>query len=64
MSIKVACKDYGFDCEYVTEDKSGSKLIEQLRSHFENEHGIDYSSEFLIQMIVNKGHSRESITNM
>lgn len=63
MTIKVACRDYGFECEYVTEGKNGSKLIERLRSHFEDEHGIDYSSEFLIQMIVNKGHSRESITN-
>lgn len=64
MSIKVACKDYGFDCEYVIEGKNGPKLIAQLRSHFEDEHGIDYSSEFLIQIIVNKGHSRESITDM
>jgi predicted small metal-binding protein len=63
MTIKVACKDYGFECEYVTEGKNGSHLIEQLRSHFEDEHGIDYSSEFLIQMIINKGHSRESITS-
>ncbi len=64
MAIKLACKDYGFDCEYAIEGESGSKIIEQLRSHFEAEHGIDYSSEFLIQMIINKGHSRESITNM
>ena len=62
MTIKLACKDYGFECEYEAEGESGQKMIEQLRAHFEEEHGIDYSSEFLIQMIMNKGHSRESIT--
>ena len=62
MTIKLSCKDYGFECDYAAEGESGSKLVEQLRSHFEDEHGIDYSPEFLIQMVVNKGHSRASIT--
>ncbi len=62
MTIKLSCKDYGFECEYTAEGESGSKLIEQLRSHFDAEHGIEYSSEFLIQMVINKGHSRQSIT--
>jgi predicted small metal-binding protein len=62
MTIKLACKDYGFECEYVVEGEGGSKLLEQLRSHFEDEHGIDYAPEFLIQMVTNKGHSRESLT--
>ncbi len=62
MMIKLSCKDYGFECEYDAEGENGSKLIEQLRSHFDAEHGIEYSSEFLIQMVINKGHSRESIT--
>ncbi|MCH8324350.1 MAG: DUF1059 domain-containing protein [Thaumarchaeota archaeon] len=60
--IKLACKEYGFECEYVAEGECDTKLIEQLRSHFDAEHGIDYSSEFIIQMVMNKGHTRESIT--
>ncbi len=62
MMIKLACKEYGFECEYVVEGECDTKLIEQLRSHFDAEHGIDYSSEFVIQMVLNKGHTRESIT--
>ena len=62
MLIKLACKEYGFECEYVVEGECDTKLIEQLRSHFDAEHGIDYSSEFVIQMVMNKGHTRESIT--
>ncbi len=59
--IKLACKEYGFECEYVVEGECDTKLIEQLRTHFDAEHGIDYSSEFVIQMVLNKGHTRESI---
>ncbi len=62
MKIKLECKDYGFECNYVVEEECDTKLIEQLRSHFDAEHGIDYSSEFIIQMVTNKGHTRESIT--
>jgi len=62
MMIKLACKEYGFECEYVVEGECDTKLVEQLRSHFDAEHGIDYSSEFVIQMVLNKGHTRESIT--
>jgi len=62
MMIKLECKEYGFECEYVIEGECNTKLIEQLRSHFDAEHGIDYSSEFIIQMVMNKGHTRESIT--
>ncbi len=62
MMIKLACKEYGFECEYVVEGECDTKLVEELRSHFDAEHGIDYSSEFIIQMVMNKGHTRESIT--
>ena len=62
MTIRLACKDYGFECDFVAEGEGGQKLVDQLRSHFDEEHGIDYDSEFLIQMVINKGFSRESIT--
>ncbi len=62
MMIRLTCRDYGFECDYTVEGQSGSELIKQLRSHFDSEHGIDYDSEFLIQMVINKGHSRESLT--
>ena len=61
MAIKLFCKDYGFECDFELEGRKSLMLIEKLREHFENEHGIDYSTDAIIQMIVNKGHSRESI---
>ena len=36
-------------------------LIEKLRNHFEEEHGLDYTIEAVTQMITNRGHSLESI---
>lgn len=63
MTIKLACSDYGFECEFVLEGEKSLTLIKKLKDHFDNEHGIDYSVDALIQMIVNKGHSRDSIRN-
>ena len=62
MMIKLECKEYGFECEYVVEEECDTKLIDKLRSHFDAEHGINYSSEFIIQMVMNKGLTRQSIT--
>ncbi|MEM3143951.1 MAG: DUF1059 domain-containing protein [Candidatus Nitrosotenuis sp.] len=61
MSIKLTCKDYGFECDFVVEGEKSLTLIKTLRDHFESEHGIDYSVDAIIQMIINKGHSRISI---
>lgn len=63
MTIKLACRDYGFECEFELEGKKSLSLVEKLREHFEQEHGIEYSTDAVIQMIVNRGHSRESIRN-
>ena len=63
MTIKLACVEYGFECDYVLEGKKSLSLIKKLRDHMESEHGIDYSVDAIIQMIVNMGHSRDSIRN-
>lgn len=63
MTIKLECSDYGFECNFVLEGKKSLALIEKLREHFEKEHGIDYSTDVVIQMIINRGHSRNSIVN-
>ena len=63
MTIKLSCADYGFECDFILEGKKSLTLIQKLRGHMENEHGIDYSVDAIIQMIVNKGHSRDSIRN-
>ncbi len=61
MIIKLECQDYGFECDFVLQEEKTLTMIKQLREHFEEEHGIDYSVDAMIQMIVNRGHSRDSI---
>ena len=63
MGIELICEDYGFECKFSLKGEKNLTLIEKLREHFEQEHGIDYTTDAVIQMIVNKGHSRESILN-
>ena len=61
MSITLACQDYGFECSFRLDGEASVPLIERLRDHFESEHGIDYPTDAVIQMAVNRGHSLESI---
>ena len=61
MTLKLRCEDYGFECNFVLDEEKTVGLIEKLRDHFEEEHGIDYTVEAITQMITNRGHSLESI---
>lgn len=61
MTIKLRCEDYGFECDYILEGEKSVSLLEQLRGHFEEEHGIEYTAEVITQMVMNRGHSLESI---
>ena len=61
MTLKLRCDDYGFECEFILDGEKTIGLIEELRNHFEEEHGIDYTIEAVTQMIQNRGHSLESI---
>ena len=61
MTLKLRCDDYGFECEFILDGEKTVGLIEELRNHFEEEHGIDYTIEVVTQMIQNRGHSLESI---
>lgn len=63
MTIRLACHDYGFECNFILEGNANLSLVRKLREHFDTEHGIDYSEEAIIQMLVNMGHPRESIKN-
>ena len=59
MTLKIKVSDYGFDDDCVITGEA-DEVIEKFRSHMEEEHGIDYSKEAVIQMITNRGHSLES----
>jgi len=51
MNLK--CSDYGFECEYKAEGEV-EQVIEEFRKHTEEEHGIDYSKEAIMQFILRK----------
>lgn len=57
MTAKVRCHDYGFDCEFVLDEEASGSMIQKLRDHFEDEHGIDYTIETVKQMLTNRGYS-------
>jgi predicted small metal-binding protein len=63
MTFKLICSDYGFECGFILSGEKSLSMIKKLRDHFEKEHGIDYSVDAVIQMLVNKGHTRDSIRN-
>jgi len=48
---KLTCAFYGFECEFVTEGKL-EDVIDKFKIHTEDEHGIDYSKEALMQFII------------
>ncbi len=63
MTFKLTCSDYGFECGFALDGNESLSMIKKLKDHFEHEHGIDYSVDAIIQMLVNKGYTRDSIRN-
>ena len=53
MTIKLCCSDYGFDCDFITEGVI-EQVIQEFGKHTEIVHGIDYSKEVLMQLILRK----------
>ena len=52
---KLRCRDYGFDCDFISEAPEVAKVIEDYGKHSEEEHGIEYSKESLMQFILRQG---------
>ena len=48
---KLKCSDYGFECEFIAEGEM-EQVIKEFGKHTEEEHGIDYSKEALMQFIL------------
>lgn len=48
---RLRCADYGFECEFVSEGEI-EKVLEEFRKHTDEEHGIDYTKEALMQFIL------------
>lgn len=53
--VKLVCRDYGFDCDFVAEAADIAQVIAAYGKHSEEEHGIEYSKEALMQFIIRKG---------
>ncbi len=53
MTIKLCCVDYGFECEFISEGEADS-VISQFGKHTYEEHGIEYTKEVLMQVILRK----------
>ena len=49
--VKITCRDYGFECDYVIEGEV-EYVIDEYRKHSNEEHGIEYSPEALTQVIL------------
>ncbi len=52
---KLVCKEYGFECSFVSEGNNVSEVIEKFGKHTLDEHGIEYSEEALMQFIIRQG---------
>jgi predicted small metal-binding protein len=52
--VKLVCRDYGFDCSFLVEDTELSSVIEKFGKHTEEEHGIEYSKEAIMQFILRR----------
>jgi len=50
---KLRCSDYGFECDFAIEGEIES-VITQFGNHTNEEHGIEYSKEALMQIILRK----------
>lgn len=49
--VKISCNHYGFDCDFEINGDS-SEVIEKYQKHSINEHGIEYSTEGLNQLLL------------
>ena len=61
MALKLRCEEYGFECKFIIDGEETLDSISNLRDHFDEAHGIDYTIEAVTQMIANRGYSLQSI---
>jgi len=51
------CSDYGFPCEFKTKGKP-VEVINEFKSHMDDEHGIDYSKKTVLRIVLRKENSK------
>ncbi|MBT3761911.1 MAG: DUF1059 domain-containing protein [Candidatus Nitrosopelagicus sp.] len=58
MVIELVCKDYGYDCDFVTEGENVEDVMKEFGKHSDEEHGLWYSDESLKQIVQNKYNTK------
>ncbi|MBT4454388.1 MAG: DUF1059 domain-containing protein [Candidatus Nitrosopelagicus sp.] len=58
MVIKLVCKDYGYDCDFVTKGENVEDVMKEFGKHSDEEHGLWYSEESLKQIVQNKYNTK------
>ena len=53
--VKLQCKDYGFEYDFLVEGNDTTQVILDFGKHTDDEHCIEYSKENLMQFIMRKG---------
>ena len=48
---RLRCSDYGYECDFISQGEIEEVILE-FGKHTEEEHGIDYSKEALLQFIL------------
>ena len=54
MGIRLRCKDYGYDCDFVASGDDIEYVMREFGKHSDEEHGLWYSEESLKQIVQNK----------
>jgi len=52
--IKLACKDYGFECGFETSGNDAKIVITQFQKHSFEQHYIEYSDGAMLQLVIQK----------
>jgi predicted small metal-binding protein len=51
--VRADCKDYGFDCDFMSEGNI-EKVVQEFGKHTKEKHGIEYSEETITKYMLNK----------
>ena len=58
MVMELVCKDYGYDCDFVTKGENVEDVMKEFGKHSDEEHGLWYSDESLKQIVQNKYNTK------
>ena len=51
--VKLSCSHYGYDCDFVADGETDD-VISKFGDHTFHEHGIEYSKEALMQIVMRR----------